>query len=168
MKMQLTIGLIIALFVLLPLVPVMARRLRLSRKCVALNAATDKTLENGMATLVAEAAFNTRYLLAAKGAASGSIILCTATLIPLGPVQDEPQIGDPAAVALLGAVRGTIKVIASKAIAENTNVYATAGGKVTDAVVAGAYWVGKTAPGSIAAVDGDPIAIIPRFPTVNP
>jgi hypothetical protein len=167
MKPQL-MGLIIALLVLLPLVPVMARRLRRNSKSIEVNAALDKTLSEGKASLVAEAVFATRYLLAAKGAASGSIILCTAALPPLGPCQDEPVIGDYAAVALLGACRGTLKVIASKAIAENTNVYATAAGKVTDAVVAGAYWVGKTAPGSIAAADGDPIVIIPRFPTVNP
>jgi hypothetical protein len=59
-------------------------------------------------------------------------------------------------------------MVASKAIAENANVYATAGGKVTDAVVVGAYWVGKTAPGSFASTDGDLIEVIPRFPRINP
>jgi hypothetical protein len=122
----------------------------------------------GITTVVLEAAVATRHLLLAKGTASGSAILCTAALAPLGPTGDEGAIGDRVACSLLGAVSGTVTVIASKAIAENANVYATAAGKVTDAVVAGAFWVGKTAPGSLAAADGDPIEIIPRFPRVNP
>ncbi|MEM1083229.1 MAG: hypothetical protein AAGI48_03835 [Verrucomicrobiota bacterium] len=164
-----TFGLLaLVLLVLISLVAVMARWISNRSREVAVNAATDKTLENGIASLEAEAAFDTRYLLAAKGTASKSIILCTASLAPLGPCMDEPAIGDQAAVALLGAAKGTLRVVASKAIGENVDVFATDGGKVTDVVVSGAYWVGKTAPGSVAAADGDPIVIIPRFPRVNP
>lgn len=123
---------------------------------------------DGHETVTLEAAVSTKYLLLSKGTASQSAILCTAAIIPLGPTPDEGAIGDRVSVALLGAAMGTVTVIASKAIAENTNVYATAGGKVTDAVVSGAYFVGRTAPGSTAAADGDQISIIPRFPTVNP
>lgn len=161
-------GGLLALLLVLPVLAVMAREWSLKFKGVATNGATDKLLENGKASLIAEAAFTSRYLLAAKGTASGSIILCTASLIPLGPCEDEPAIGDYATVGLLGATTGTCFVVASKAIAENTNVYATAAGKVTDAVVSGAYWVGKTAPGCSAAADGDKVAIIPRFPRINP
>lgn len=125
-------------------------------------------LPDGHETVTLEAAVTANHLLLAKGTASKSAILCTASLAPLGPTVDQGAIGDGVSVALLGAVVGTVTVIASKAIAENTNVYATAAGKVTDAVVTGAYWVGKTAPGSSAAADGDPISIIPRFPRVNP
>jgi hypothetical protein len=122
----------------------------------------------GVATVTLEAAVTTKYLLLAKGTASQSAILCTASLIPIGPSLDEGAIADKVAVAMLGAAPGTVSMVASKAIAENTAVYATAGGKVTDAVVTGAYWVGKTAPGSLAAADGDIIEVIPRFPRVNP
>lgn len=123
---------------------------------------------SGVTTVVLEAALTTRHLLLAKGTASGSAILCTAALAPLGPCGDEGAIADRVAVSLLGAVSGTVTMVASKAIAENANVYATAGGKVTDAVVTGAFWVGKTAPGSLAAADGDLIEVIPRFPRINP
>lgn len=132
------------------------------------NAVALHQLPDGHETVTLEAAVATKYLLLSKGAASQSAILCTAALIPLGPTPDEGAIADKVSVALLGAVPGTVTVIASKAIAENANVYATAAGKVTDAVVAGAYYVGRTAPGSAAAADGDAISIIPRFPTVNP
>jgi len=132
------------------------------------NAVPLHPLPDGHETVTLEAAVATKYLLLAKGAASQSAILCTAALNPLGPTPDEGAIGDKVAVALLGAVTGTVAMIASKAIAENVQVYATAAGKVTDAVVVGAYWVGKTAPGSSAAADGDIIAVIPRFPRINP
>ena len=169
MKLQLLAGFILALLLVLPILAMLAREWSVKKhKDVAVNAATDKTLDTGRANLVAEAAFPTRFLLAARGTASSSIILCTASLPPQGICQDEPVIGDFAAVALLGAAFGTHRVVASKAIAENANVYATAGGKVTDAVVVGAFWVGKTQPGSIALADGDQIVIIPRFPTANP
>lgn len=123
---------------------------------------------SGVATVVLEAAVARAYLLLAKGTASQSAILCTATLIPIGPARDEGAIGDRVSVGMLGAAAGTQTMIASKAIAENTNVYATAGGKITDAVVTNAFWVGKTAPGATAAADGDPVEIIPRFPRINP
>jgi hypothetical protein len=168
MKLQLIAGLILAFLLVLPVLAVMARAWSVKFKNVATNGATDKLLEDGKVSLITEAAFATRYLLGAKGTASGSAILCTAALIPLGPCVDEPANGDYATFLLLGAARGTVFMIASKAIAENTNVYATAGGKITDAVVTGAYWVGKTAPYCSAAADGEKVAVIPRFPTVNP
>lgn len=167
MKMEHIAGFILLALLALPLLAVMARAVGVKQKEIHANAATDKTLENGIATVVAEAAFGTRHLLAAKGTASRSAILCTASLEPLGPMMDEPAIGESGAVALLGAAKGTLRVVASKAIAENTRVYATAGGKVTDAVVSGARLVGKTQPGSIAAADGDQIVIIPCFPVTN-
>jgi hypothetical protein len=132
------------------------------------NAVPLHPLPDGHETVTLEAAVATKYLLLAKGTASQSAILCTATLIPLGPTPDEGAIGDKVSVALLGATSGTVAMVASKAIAENTNVYATAAGKVTDAVVSNAYWVGKTAPGSLAGADGDVISVIPRFPRINP
>ena len=168
MKLEHIAMAIIALLLVLPLFAVMAQAASVKSKEIFSNAATDKLLESGKATVVAEAAFSTRYLLAAKGTAAKSAILCTAALEPVGIMCDEPAIGESGAVALLGATEGTQYVIASKAIAENTRVYATAGGKVTDAVVAGAFLVGKTQPGSIAAADGDRIAIIPCFPVENP
>lgn len=142
-------------------------RFRAGREEIA-NAVSPFPNPSGVATVTLEAAVTTRHLLLAKGTASASAILCTASLAPLGPTGDEGAIGDKVSVGMLGAVPGTQTLVASKAIAENTNVYATAGGKVTDAVVTGAYWVGKTAPGSSAGADGDNIEVIPRFPRVNP
>lgn len=135
---------------------------------VVCNSADLHPLPTGHATVVLEAAVASRFLLLAKGTASQSAIVCTAALNPLGPCPDEGVAGDKVSVALLGATVGTISVTASKAIPENSQLYATAGGKVTDAVVTGAYWVGKSAPGSAALADGDILSMIPRFPRINP
>lgn len=135
------------------------------------NAAGPFPNPTGVATVTLEAAVPSRYLLLAKGTAAQSAVLCTAALQPLGPALDDGAITpvvEKVACALLGAFMGTVSMVASKAIAENTNVYATAAGKVTDAVVSGAFWVGKTAPGSLAAADNDIIEVIPRFPRINP
>ena len=141
---------------------------RLGAREVICNSADLHPLPTGHENVVLEAAVGTRYLLLAKGTASQSAIICTAATVPLGPTPDEGAIGDTIAVALLGATQGTVTMIASKAIAEATLVYATAAGKVTDAVVTNAYKVGRTAPGSSAAADGDPISVIPCFPLINP
>jgi len=122
----------------------------------------------GVATVVLEANFPAKYLLAARGTGSQSAILCTASLAPVGVLIDDGVVGERLACAMLGAFPGTVSMVASKAIAENVNVYATAAGKITDAVVPGAFWVGKTAPGSSAAADNDVVEVIPRFPRVNP
>lgn len=132
------------------------------------NAVPLHPMPDGHETVILEAAVGTRYLLLAKGTASQSAILCTAALVPLGTTPDEGAIADKVAVALLGATMGTVSMVASKAIAEAALVYATAGGKVTDAVVTNAYKVGRVAPGSSAAADGDVISVIPCFPLINP
>jgi len=134
----------------------------------AYNSADLHPLPTGHETVVLEAAVTVNYTLLTKGTASGSAIICTAATVPLGPTPDQGAIAGKVSVALLGAAPGTVSMVASKAIAENTIVNATAAGKVTDAVVSNAYKVGRTAPGSVAAADGDVISVIPCFPIINP
>lgn len=106
------------------------------------------------------------HLLVANGTTAGSQVkVCTAALRPLGTVYDT--VADTASVTvelLMGA--STRLVIASKAIAAGVRVYATAAGKVTDAVVAGAYLVGESL--TAAAADGDEFLIMPLSPVINP
>jgi hypothetical protein len=106
------------------------------------------------------------HLLVANGTTAGTQVkLCTASLRPLGTVYDDAA--DTASVAvelLMGA--STRIVIASKAIAAGVRVYATAGGKVTDAVVTGAYLVGESL--TAASGDGKEFVIMPLSPVVNP
>lgn len=121
--------------------------------------------ENGRLGRVAEEAFGTTYLLAKKGTAAGSIGIADAGDEPIGPCMDTPSIDDRATVLALGATKGTVTMVASKAIAENARVYGTAGGKVTDAVVVGSFLVGKAAE---AGTTDNPLEVIPCFPVENP
>ena len=120
---------------------------------------------DGGVTRTAEGALGA-YLLLANGTAPGvQVKLCTAALRPLGTAYDDTADAAPVSVLLLTTC-GTQRVVASKAIAAGARVYATAAGKVTDAVVAGAYLVGETL--TAAAGDGSELEIMPLSPVVNP
>ena len=119
----------------------------------------------GTITRTAEGAI-AAHLLVANGTTAGTQVkLCTAALRPLGTAYDDAADGANVAVELL--TNGETKiVIASKAIAAGVRVYATAGGKVTDAVVVGAYLVGESL--TAAAADGSEFEIMPLSPVINP
>ena len=120
---------------------------------------------DGTVTRTAEGAL-AAHLLVANGTTAGTQVkLCTAALRPLGTVYDTVADAANVVVELL-TVGPTKIVIASKAIAAGVRVYATAAGKVTDAVVAGAYLVGETL--TAAAADGDELEIMPLSPVINP
>lgn len=123
------------------------------------------THDDGCITRTAEGAL-AAHLLVANGTTAGTQVkLCTAALRPLGTVYDDVADAAPVTVELL--TNGATKlVIASKAIAAGVRVYATAGGKVTDAVVVGAYLVGETL--TAAAGDGSELEIMPLSPVINP
>lgn len=106
------------------------------------------------------------HLLVANGTTAGTQVKpCTASLRPLGTVYDDAADTKNVSVELL-TVGGTKLVIASKAIAAGVRVYATAAGKVTDAVVVGAYLVGESL--TAAAGDGSELEIMPLSPVINP
>lgn len=116
-------------------------------------------------TRTAEGALSA-HLLVANGTTAGTQVKpCTASLRPLGTVYDDAADAALVTVELL-TTGGTRLVIASKAIAAGVRVYATAGGKVTDAVVTGAYLVGESL--TAASGDGKELEIMPLSPVVNP
>ena len=127
------------------------------------------TTPEGQATFpLADNAFTSRYLLAKPGSTALAIDVSDGTVAPLGIVEDEtPSDGDltyPLNVALLGAVIGTRRAVASAAIAANATLVADAGGKVkTLPVAAGTYYVVGKAFGA-AGADGDQIQFIPTLP----
>jgi hypothetical protein len=105
------------------------------------------------------------YLLLTFGTAPGTQVkLNTAATRPLGTAADEAAAGKPVCVKpLIGPPR---IMIGSKAIAAGVRVYGTAGGKVTDAVVTGAYLVGEAL--TACTGDGAEFLVSPLSPVVNP
>ncbi len=105
------------------------------------------------------------HLLLTFGTLPGKQVkLCTATTRPLGFAYDEAGDGELVGVELLSAGKTRLG-IASKAIAAGVRVYATAGGKLTDAVVSGAYLVGESL--TATGADGEEIEIMPLSPVAN-
>jgi len=136
-----------------------ARRLRV-------NALTDGAHGSGiLGSLYADAALTTRYLLVTTGSDASHFAACGADDMPLGPCLDEPSAAEElASVALLGAVKGTVKMVGSEAIAKDADVYTAASGKVQDEpAVAGTYYrVGRAA--TACTGDGDTFEVIPSLP----
>lgn len=120
----------------------------------------------GDITRTAEGSGVNAHLLLTFGTAPGSQVkLCTASTRPLGFAEDDAAAGAKVTVELL-AGSSTRIAIGSKAIAAGARVYATAGGKLTDAVVTGAYLVGEAL--TACSADGVEFLIMPLSPVVNP
>lgn len=159
--MKLNYGVAILLALLLAPLAGIARAMA-PKGCDALNI---QGTHDGTITRTAEGAL-AAHLLVTNGTTAGTQVkVCTAALRPLGTVYDDAADTKPVTVELL--TNGDTKlVIASKAIAAGVRVFATAAGKVTDAVVVGAYLVGESL--TAAAGDGSEFEIMPLSPVINP
>ena len=119
---------------------------------------------DGPFTRSAEVAID-EHLLVTFGTAPGTQVkLNTAATRPIGSAADQAAINTP--IGVIPILSGPKILIASKAIAAGVRVYGTAGGKVTDAVVSGAYLVGEAL--NAAAGDGSEFLVLPLSPVINP
>lgn len=154
---------ILALLVALILAPFVAFARAFAPQ--GLDAINTQGTHDGVISRSAEVALSAHLLVTFGTAPATQVKLCTAALRPLGFAHDDAAINTPVGVELL-TNSGTRIGIASKAIAAGVRVYATAGGKLTDAVVAGAFLVGESL--TAAAADGDEFEIMPLSPVENP
>ena len=116
-------------------------------------------------TRTAEGALSAHLLLTFGTNAATQLKLCTATTRPVAFAYDDfDNLAKVTGELLIGGC--TRLAIGSKAIAAGVRVYATAGGKLTDAVVAGAYLVGESL--TACAGDGSEFEIMPLSPVINP
>lgn len=165
MKSEILAGLVLAAFLAVPLLAIVAKRRRWQSKDVVANAGLTKVHTDGILPLYAEVAVNTRYLLVQKGTAADGFILNTATTRPWGPVLDEPAVGEKAAVFGLGSATGTVPMVANGAIPAGSLVYTAAAGKVSPTFGATLFMVGRAF--TSAAADGDTFEVVPCFPLLN-
>jgi hypothetical protein len=120
---------------------------------------------DGGLSRVAEGALIAHGLVSFGTAPGSQVIPCTAATRPIGTCCDEAATTAPVTVLPL-LIGGTKLMVASKAIAAGVRVYATAGQKVTDAVVSNAYLVGEAL--TAAAGDGSVFEVMPLSPVINP
>ena len=115
-------------------------------------------------TRSAQVAIGEHLLVTFGSAPATQVTLCTASTRPLGNACDEAALGTPVAVQpLIGPPR---IMIASTSFPAGVRVYATAGGKITNAVVSGAWLVGEALTASTG--DGSEVTVSPLSPVVNP
>lgn len=140
-----------------------ARRARRGELVYLANIA-EGTHENSRITYFADAAVATRFLLAKRGSAADRVAICTGADVPIGVMTDEAAAaGDPMNVQLLGGCPGTVKMIASAAIAQDALLEPAAGGKVvTLGAGAGTHHVVGRAL-TAAAADGDEVEVAPSY-----
>ena len=108
------------------------RRLGISRvgDTVFLANIAEGTHEGGI-TKLTDAAITDRWLLGKIGSASDRIAVCGAAETPIGVITDEASAASEAVcVSLLGASRGTVRMVASAAIAQGALLEPAANGRV--------------------------------------
>lgn len=125
---------------------------------------------DGQVSLKAEEVIATRYLLGKFGTTSAQVLIADAGERPIGIIEDEADSDDatagrPLNCALLGATKGTKRMISAGVIPADVDVYSVGGGKVdilADAAT-GDYRVGRSITASTAA--DQEIVVVPELPT---
>lgn len=124
---------------------------------------------------VGDAGTTERYLLYKKGTDADHITVASAGDIPLGVADDLIDVNNldiPIAVKLLGAVRGTVRVVSDGTLTDGCKVTTANSGRAaattTTNLVIGICIIGtdQSAAGTSAA--GDVCEMIPQLPTKSP
>lgn len=138
----------------------LGRKLRRSPRLLLANIA--EGTRGGRITKAADAAIAERRLLGKIGSAPDRVAVCGAADIPLGVITDEAAAtGDLVNLALLGSADGTLRMVASAAIAQGALLEPAANGRV-QTLGAGAgthHVVGRaldSAAGAAEVVEVDP------------
>jgi hypothetical protein len=141
------------------------RRLGITRvgDTVYLANIAEGTHEGGI-TKLSDAAITERWILGKIGSASDRVAICGAADIPIGVITDEATAaGEAVCVSLLGASRGTVRMVASAAIVQGALLEPAASGRV-QTLGAGAgthHVVGRALDAASAA--GDVIEVDPFY-----
>ena len=121
------------------------------------------THEGGI-TKFSDAAITERWLLGKIGSASDRVAICGASDIPIGVITDEAAAAaESVSVSLLGSIRGTVRMVASAAVAQGALLEPAASGRV-QTLGAGAgthHVVGRALDAATAA--GDVIEVDPFY-----
>ncbi len=118
----------------------------------------------GNITKAADAAITERWVLGKIGSAADRVAVCGAGEVPIGVITDEASAaGEHVNVALLGARSGTLRMVASGAIAQGSLVEPAANGRI--ATLGGGagthHVVGRALDAASAA--GDVIEVDPFY-----
>lgn len=133
---------------------------------IRINALGDGTHPSGILSFKADAAIAVRHYLVKAGSDAYHTAVCAAASDePKGVCFDEADAAeDPVAVQLLGAIKGTVLMVAGETIAVDKDVYSKGDGTIQDEpTVAGTYWkVGKSRSASTVGIEIEVEPILPQ------
>lgn len=124
--------------------------------------------EHGLMPLLPDAATTARYLMYKQGSDADHCALCGAGDDPLGPSDDQAATGYldvPIAIKLLGAIKGTTRVVTDGTIANKDYVKCAANGQVTKATTGDLSFGRAVIRTDMSSAAGDVITIIPTLPS---
>ena len=123
------------------------------------------TYENGRKSYLPDVVTTQRYLLYMRGSDTNHCTVATAGASPLGPSDDQADENDiPIAINLLGAVKGTVRVITDGTINDGNYVKCGASGIATAASTGDVSFGIAVIPTDATKANGDTITIIPALP----
>ena len=118
------------------------------------------TFEHGVKSYTADAATTGRYLLYKKGTDVDHCAIAGLNDVVLGPSNDQAVLGDPIAIQLLGAAKGTLRVQTDGTIADGDYVKSGAVGQATKATTGDAGIFGIAVIGTDASAAANDVITI--------
>lgn len=125
------------------------------------------TFGDGKKSYIPDAATTSRYLLYKTGSDADHCVICGAGDDPLGPSDDQAdanRLDVPIAINILGATKGTVRVVTDGTVANGNYVKAGANGQVTVAVTTNLSFGRAVITTDATSAAGDVITIIPMVP----
>lgn len=122
------------------------------------------TYSDGIKSYIPDAATASRYLLYKKGSDVDHCAITGLNDTPLGPSDDQADAVIPIAIKLLGAVKGTVRVVTDGTVNDGDRVKCGANGQVTQAATADVSFGMAIIPTDCSKAAGDAISIIPAIP----
>lgn len=125
----------------------------------------DGSYENGRKSFLPDVVTTQRYLLYMRGSDTDHCTVATAGASPLGPSDDQADENDiPITINLLGAVKGTVRVVTDGSINDGSYVKCAASGIATAAAAGDVSFGIAVIPTDCSKASGDTITIIPMAP----
>jgi hypothetical protein len=123
------------------------------------------TYENGRKSFLPDVVTTQRYLLYMRGSDTNHCTVATAGASPLGPSDDQADENDiPITINLLGAIKGTVRVVTDGTINDGSYVKCGASGVATAASTGDVSFGIAVIPTDCSKASGDVITIIPALP----
>ena len=124
------------------------------------------TYEHGCKSYLPDSSTSSRYLLYKRGSDADHCVITGAGDDPLGPSDDQADTttGNPITLNILGAAKGTVRVVTDGTVNDGDYVKCGATDQVTQAATTNLSFGRAVIPTDCSKAAGDVITIIPALP----